>query len=180
MQLHTRIAPLNVSLDAAGYGFMVLGSEEEAVDVVSRIRLGSIKSKSGRKRIKVMLKKDHVSQKAVCDELLREITALYETSNIFPDEQQLQSREHDCSPANPFARVLGLHERVSLLNVRHAIMHYEEPEEILQKEPREAIVRFKSHRHARLFLGKCSSLEIFGRSFPIEELKMDEASSLLE
>lgn len=41
------------------------------------------------------------------------------------------------------------------------------------------MVRFRTNKEAKLFLGKCEALKIFGETLQVEELKMDEAAELL-
>ncbi len=107
--------------------------------------------------------------------------AFYEDGEIFcNDEQEQFTAYHECAPSNPFARVRGLSTRISDINLRQAVMHYEQPLDISHtKGADEAIVRFRTNKEAKLFLGKCSSLRLFGETLQVEELKMDEASELL-
>ncbi len=102
------------------------------------------------------------------------MTAFFEGSHLFPSED----RAHECLPCYPFARLNGLTPRMTELDISHAVMHYEEPADIKLFED-EAVVRFKTRNEAKLFLGKCPQLCLYGESLTIEELKMDEAAELI-
>ena len=158
------------------YGFLVFATEQHAIHAVRELR------SRDEERLRILLKSEWLSVRNRSKQLVKDMLVFYEDSHIFAQEEQEQlTAYHECLPANPFARVRGLTTRVSTLNLKQAIMHYEQPQEISHTPgSEEAIVRFRTNKEAKLFLGKCSALKLFGETLSVEELKMDEAAELLK